>query len=173
MQLMIAWADGLTARPLAWALVLLLVGSVLLGAPLVRKRIAAHRARARRRPPSIEERNKVIEAEARERAELERLVGDAREAIRLGCAQLDARLERMEGLVARAERLEGEAAARVPSVEVRSIRPASGGEPIHVDPAESEIYALADAGHGAIDIASRLQEHVGKVELMLALRRGR
>ncbi|MCX5662473.1 MAG: hypothetical protein NTW19_22560 [Planctomycetota bacterium] len=33
------------------------------------------------------------------------------------------------------------------------------------------VYALADAGHDSLEIARRLREHVGKVELILALRR--
>ncbi len=39
------------------------------------------------------------------------------------------------------------------------------------DPLSRSVYALADAGHNSIEIARRLKEHVGKVELILALRR--
>ena len=33
------------------------------------------------------------------------------------------------------------------------------------------VYRLADAGHDPVAIAQQLNEHVGKVELILALRR--
>lgn len=39
-----------------------------------------------------------------------------------------------------------------------------------VDPATQMIYELADQGRAAIDIARELDEHIGKVELILALR---
>ena len=48
--------------------------------------------------------------------------------------------------------------------------PGDGSGP--ADPLTREVYALADQGVGAGDIAQRLGEHVGKVELILALRTG-
>lgn len=43
---------------------------------------------------------------------------------------------------------------------------ASGGG----DPLAADVYRLADEGHAPPEIARRLDEHVGKVELILALR---
>ncbi len=40
------------------------------------------------------------------------------------------------------------------------------------DPLTREVYALADQGIGPHDIAEQLGEHIGKVELILALRHG-
>jgi len=40
------------------------------------------------------------------------------------------------------------------------------------DPLTQEVYALADRGQGPQSIAQSLGEHVGKVELILALRQG-
>lgn len=42
----------------------------------------------------------------------------------------------------------------------------------YVDPLTRDVYALADAGKGPQTIAQELREHVGKVELILALRQG-
>ena len=39
-----------------------------------------------------------------------------------------------------------------------------------LDPLTVKVYALADAGQDSVQIAQKLDEHVGKVELMLALR---
>ncbi len=54
--------------------------------------------------------------------------------------------------------------------------PAAPGPPGHdapyIDPLTRDIYALADAGKGPQTIAQELHEHVGKVELILALRQG-
>lgn len=40
------------------------------------------------------------------------------------------------------------------------------------DPLTKRVYALADQGKGPADIAEELDEHVGKIELILALRAG-
>lgn len=52
--------------------------------------------------------------------------------------------------------------------------PANPVEPVVVksqaDPLTSSVYELADAGHDAGEIAGKLGEHIGKVELILALR---
>ena len=45
-------------------------------------------------------------------------------------------------------------------------------EDAYTDPLTREVYALADRGQGAQSIAQSLGEHVGKVELILALRQG-
>ena len=44
--------------------------------------------------------------------------------------------------------------------------------PDQTDPLTRQIYELADQGKGPIDIAEQLNEHVGKIELILALRSG-
>jgi hypothetical protein len=42
--------------------------------------------------------------------------------------------------------------------------------PLQLDPRHREIYTLADEGHGAKEIATRLNRPSGEVELILALR---
>jgi hypothetical protein len=56
-------------------------------------------------------------------------------------------------------------------VDVES-KPASAalGDGSSVDATTRSIYELADAGRGSLEIARELQEQVGKVELILALR---
>lgn len=61
------------------------------------------------------------------------------------------------------------AASASESPDAASIAP----EPdVYTDPLTQEVYALADRGQGPQSIAQSLGEHVGKVELILALRQG-
>jgi hypothetical protein len=89
-----------------------------------------------------------IEAHAQR---LERLVQTAEERI----SALDARLRQ-----AHMQQNESPPAA---SATPRSAAPA-------VDPLTQSVYELADAGRSTIDIARELQEQIGKVQLILALR---
>lgn len=101
-------------------------------------------------------------------------------------AQLDAKAVRLERLIEeadaritqleRAGRSAGESAnreaARVTTVAGKGAEAASGdGTPAEpLDPLTRNVYELADAGHEPLAIAKQLDEHVGKVELILALR---
>ena len=99
---------------------------------------------------------------------------------RLG-ADVDQRANRLESLLREADqkiaelgRFQSQAAA----VDTRRIDPPQSNTPSPQmtsgtdDPLARSIYVLADAGHDSLEIARRLKEHVGKVELILALRRG-
>ena len=92
---------------------------------------------------------------------------------------LENKAERVEALIDRAERriaeLEG-TLAESPQVTTRRVEPASmtmspdamryeAADPIAVD-----VYRLADEGRSSIEIAKELDEHTGKIELILALR---
>ena len=46
----------------------------------------------------------------------------------------------------------------------------NGKPPRNIDPLTKSVYELADAGRNAVSIAQELQEQIGKVELILALR---
>lgn len=175
----------LTAGGTAAALGLLVCGMALLCWPLIMRRIKTHRTQGHAPPPTLEARLEVIRATGRERDELERLVADAREAIRIGCGQLDERIGRLERLLEQADRI-GEhprsgceveprgssdrahawvgaiSPSRAPAVEALSETQA--------DPLTHEVYTLHDAGRNALEIATQLHEHLGKIELMLALR---
>lgn len=172
----------LALLPMWAAGVLLVGGGVLLTWPMIRRWWSGRRSPAQGlRVPTLEERLKAAAAASREREALDRVVQEARETIALGCAQLDTRIQRLESLLAEADRRgisapprrEANAAARKGDLHVRNAQPAAA--PVieaTTDPIAREVYTLADAGRSPLEIASALQEQVGKVELMLALRRG-
>jgi hypothetical protein len=167
-----AWFPG---DPLWWAGGLLAGGAALLVWPTVR------RWRGRRRvtpvaPASLEQRERIIAAHARECDRLERLLEEARRVIDEGVARLEDRLARLEAIERGAGGAEdrGMAPSVEPRVQVRAVKPATGAreEDVPGEPALArEVYALADQGRTPVQIAGALQEQVGKVELLLALRR--
>ncbi len=61
-------------------------------------------------------------------------------------------------------------AASVPVIETSHTEPKLPAIPR--DPLTASVYQLADGGHNSIEIAQQLDEQVGKVELILALRAG-
>lgn len=152
-----------------WAAVALLAGAaVAFSVPGIRAYMTKRR-NGEPAPSSVGERSERFARLARERQELESLMSDVRELTRLCAAQIDARTAKLEQLLERAER----AAARLdgapasPSVETRRVTVAPAAPR---DPHAERIFALADAGKSPVEIASELGEHVGKIELMLALR---
>ena len=63
--------------------------------------------------------------------------------------------------------------AATPAPEVTpAISPASHPMPTEPDPLTRSVYKLADSGHDTVSIARELDEQIGKVELILALRAG-
>ena len=127
------------------------------------------------------------------RGDLETLMVEIEELSKRFASQLDAKSIQLEGLlneadqrIARLERLKQDNTEARPSSfnatggqnsplagqEAES----SGGRPSTVikgaanDPLTRSVYELADQGHDADQIARQLNEHVGKVELILALR---
>ncbi|MBX3381801.1 MAG: hypothetical protein KF805_17035 [Phycisphaeraceae bacterium] len=93
--------------------------------------------------------------------------------------ELEARAERLERLIERAETTitelrenEQRAAARPASVIAEAkMRNVPTPEPsIFTDPVHREVCAMADDGLSAVDIARRLQMPTGQVELILNLR---
>ena len=107
-------------------------------------------APARTEQAEVEELVRQLAPELDERAaRLERLIADA-----------DDRLARLEGAgraPARRAEPEGRAAARMVIRE-------------EGDPVTKRIYTLADDGMAAVEIARRVEQPTGKVELILALR---
>lgn len=85
--------------------------------------------------------------------------------------------EELDRKAARLERLIAEADARLEQLEpaVRRARSAADGHaPVRdggLDPVSVQVYEMADRGCSAVEIAQSLGQHVGKVELILALRR--
>ena len=106
------------------------------------------------------------------RGDLEQVMVEVEQLARRFSAQLDAKtvqlnklIEQADQRIAELKRLEGEPAPPPPEPDAPPPAPA---EP------ESElarsVYQLADAGNDPIEIARSLNEHVGKIELILALR---
>lgn len=95
-------------------------------------------------------------------ARLESLLGEAKETI----ARLEALRAEPLPAPARPSRARAKAAPseEPPVVEVVPVRTAPA------DPLCERVYALADAGADAVAIAKSLDEQVGKVQLILALR---
>ncbi len=144
----LAWlADASGAGGVPWPSVLMLgAGLALLGAVVWQWR------RAKAKDPSVRK-------QAPQAGEVETLV---RELV----AELDARADRLERLIAEADR-------RVSLLE----RPVVEAKPERApearadrDPMARRIYGLADDGLPVVEIARRLEQPTGKVELILALR---
>ena len=101
-------------------------------------------------------------------------------------AQLDTRSAKLEALIEEADRKIEElkrlqqratpaanpAVAKRPAVEQRAtLAPPAPAAPKAVEAdRHTEVYSLADSGHSAQDIASRLNRPRGEIELILALR---
>lgn len=99
-------------------------------------------------------------------------------------AQIDARAAHLEALIADADdRIEelrrlqaagadhdGRPAGRAGAAPPSSSAASSAADPRAEDPVSRGVYELADRGLGPVEIARQLDQHVGAVELILALR---
>jgi hypothetical protein len=103
------------------------------------------------------------------------LVADMKELTERLAEELDRKAARLEKLIAAAdERVRRLEAGLVRETRVVEVKPearrrdsGSGLESAH-----REVYELADAGLGALEIATRLGQPTGQVELILNLRKG-
>jgi hypothetical protein len=86
-------------------------------------------------------------------AELERLIATADERFALGSTSAEMGSQERHG---------------TPLVEVESKRPP---QVLYADPLARAVYELADAGRSPVQIAGELNEHTGKIELILNLRK--
>lgn len=110
-----------------------------------------------------------------QRQTLEALMVEVQELTRLCAAQMENRATRLEKLIREADdrlaKLEQHTGVRDHSVRI----PERPGAPSaflrhHADPITDRIYQLADKGVPSVEIARELDEHTGKVDLILALR---
>jgi hypothetical protein len=121
------------------------------------------------------------------------LAGDMDELVERLSARLESQIERLERTMAEADkRIEALTALRVEAAEpvmprhtMREVKRASvsrtqpppsehtdePGQAEHPDALTRTIYGLADEGLPPVEIARRLSQHIGAVELILALRR--
>lgn len=119
-----------------------------------------------RYPPPPAERIERLKQRHGAKASIESLMVDAEELTRRLAAHLDNKAERIEILLNESKQV----LARLESATEN----AAGGHPsaprVLEDPTTRSIYDLADKGCSPIEIAESLEEQVGKVELVLALR---
>ncbi len=119
-----------------------------------------------------QERLAAIHTQARKRAHIDGFAADVHELVQRLASQVDVKAARIEQLLEDADerirklermnRTDQAHAAREPE-------PVPDDEP---DRVTSQVYELADRGEKPIEIARQLNQHVGQVELILALRRG-
>src|SRR5688572_21676833 len=91
-------------------------------------------------------------------------MADARELADLLADRLDRQAQRLERLLAEAD----EKVRKLERLTSEGTRPMARSE---ADPLNTQVYTLADEGLPPVEIARQLQQHTGKVELILALRR--
>lgn len=111
-----------------------------------------------------------IDAETRaQAAEIRAVVDETHELARLLSEHLDRQTTRLEELIDRAGARTREL-ERAIEAQPTAPRPAATRQNAPADPTMQRVYDLADTGLPAIEIAKRIGQHTGKVELMLALR---
>ena len=111
--------------------------------------------------------------------DLERLMTEIDDLAKRVGQRLESKSQEVERLLAEADeriaelrRLQGETPPDNPLPRITpTLTPRSGAATLADDPLTRSVYELYDAGHAPMDIAKRLNEHVGKVELILALRK--
>jgi len=176
--------------------ILLVAGVVTLGFFLVmsvRNRIARRQAST----PSAREQIDRIKARSSESDDMQVAMAQMVDTAQRLAAQLDAKAARLERLLEEADIRMGLLEATEPGAPGAPGAPGpgtvgasdgtgQGGWPDRrtaegadataaagksvLDPLTASVYELADAGHSHIEIARQLDEQVGKVELILALR---
>lgn len=106
------------------------------------------------------------------RNDLRQMMVELEEVTRQFSAQLDAKSRRLEKLIEQADQCIAKLSngtSLPPSSSPRSqVQMPLANE--QTDPLTQSVYQLADKGVEASEIARRLNEHVGKIELILALR---
>ncbi len=149
---------------------LALIGFVVIGWTMMRA--ARKKGRSRRSSDQGEdprERLNRIRESAQKRS-AEAYEAEATELTRTLAAQLDAKAQALEELIARADerlaRLQGVSGEVLPSKDLQQPASFDGG-----DATRRDVFRLADEGLDPLEIAQKLQQPVGQVRLMLALRR--
>ena len=125
------------------------------------------------------ERNMVQSSMAQQRAverQMQNLLVDLSEMARQISSQLDTRAARLQALIEQADQRLAQlrqltAAGPSDSSQPSAAPETSASAPLSVaSPMHAEVYALADEGRGAKEIAAQLNRPSGEIELILALR---
>lgn len=185
MMHLLATATPESTAAVDWlAPVLMVVGVIMLGLILtfsIRGKIDRRNADR----PTPRERIEQLKSAAHRHDDIHGAKAEALDVAQDLAARVTSRAERLEQLIAEADeriaRLEAAfptPASRAPESqpppalsETNSASSTAAGVKTD-DPLTSEVYQLADAGRSPLEIARELDEQIGKVELILALRRG-
>jgi hypothetical protein len=157
--LSLASASSAWLTPAQWLSVALMVGGMLVLVWALKGRGSFAEAF---RPPAAEPRRP---AEPSAIPDPRSVVRDAEELLQLLAEQADQHAGRLERLIADSD-------ARIKRLEsLSAIADARSRIEPKRDPLNQQIYELADEGLAPVEIARRLEQQTGKVELVLALRR--
>ena len=131
------------------------------------------RMRQQSRQTTLDPRERIesFESEAKKRQLVEGYMANAEELTARLAAHMDNKAAWLEKLMEDAD----ERIRRLELIEHRSAQESSQASGAQLEPGEDpmklRIYALADQGLPPLEIARQLDQHTGKVELVLALRR--
>ena len=148
---------------------MLLLGVAVLTWTMIRMAIR-NRRRASLSSGTPDERLETIRRQARQRARVDAFAADAHELVQRLASQLDLKAERVEQLLEEAdekirklERMRRDASnPHADTLSETSDRP---------DPVAAKVYEMADQGAQPMEIAEQLNQQLGQIELILALRR--
>jgi hypothetical protein len=139
-------------------------------------------ARRNRDRPTPREMIDRIKAKHEQAGDIHAATSQLTETARRLCAQIDNKARRLEVLLSEADdriaALSRTGSGPGPAAEPAPAAPTNGarqpapapGSPLPPDPLTRSVYEQADAGLSPLEIAQQLDEQVGKVELILALR---
>lgn len=133
------------------------------------------RPKLRKRDPLARLSSSTLSQERTVERQMQNLLVELSEMSRQISAQLDTRAAKLEAMIREAdEKLAELRHASGAAAEPRPPSPCSITEPApppaELDPRHAEIYALADTGRDAHQIATELSRPRGEIELILALR---
>ena len=147
---------------------LLLVGGVLVVIIVLMRMTRRQQARAAQQADGPADRTQAAHAAHSVREQLDELMVQLEELARATNGQIETRFTKLEVVLREAD----QKIARLESLltQLDGRLPAPPPTP-QVRPEHQQVYDLADAGKGAVDIARDLARPVGEVELILALRK--
>ena len=159
----------------SWLSPALMVLGVSLATWMMVRMLIRRRKRLPLTPGTPHERLEAIRVQAKKREQLHAFGADVHELVQRLATQLDNKAARMEQLlrdaderIRKLERMQRIEHTRAPVDSEHTSDGTIGHEP---DPVTNRVYELADQGEKPIEIARQLNQHVGQVELILALRR--
>ena len=183
----LAAADTANTAALDWVPPLLMVVGIILLGLIFTYSIRSKVARRNAAQPAPRQRIEQLKSAAKRQDDIQVTVADSLKTIQDLAARLNNRAERLERLISEADERISQLEASVEDAAAEIGRASSndgGGFPVAEspetapepalpdDPLTRAVYEMADAGRDPVAIARELDEQIGKVELILALRQG-